>query len=75
MDSLELSMSQRFELEQQLRAIDTCSDIDELKSLTKQLCSALASQKAATNWVIKQSLGKPPSVEAYESRIKQQSQE
>lgn len=73
MDSLELTMSQRFELEQQLRAIDACSDIEELKSLTKQLCSALASQKAATNWVIRQSLGKPPSLEALEARGKQQS--
>lgn len=68
MDSFELTVSQRFELEQQFRAIDSCSNIDDLKSLTKQLCSALASQKAATNWVIRQSLGKPPSVEAYEAR-------
>lgn len=66
MNSLELSMSQRFELEQQLRAIDACSNIEELKSLTMQLCSALAEQKAATNWVMRQQLGKPPSVEEFE---------
>lgn len=75
MNSLEISMSQRFELEQQLRAIDACSNIDELKSLTKQLCSALAAQKAATNWVIRESLGKPPSVEAYEARKNNEFQE
>lgn len=61
MNSLELSITQKFELEQQIRAIDSCENIEELKSLSKQLCSALAHQKAATNWIIRESLGKPPS--------------
>lgn len=54
-------MSQRFELEQQLRTIDGCQNMEELKSLTKQLCSALMEQKAATNWAIRQALGEPAS--------------
>lgn len=60
-EHLELSMNQKFELEQQLRTIDACQNFDELKSLAKQLCSALMTQKAATNWAIRQALGEPPS--------------
>jgi hypothetical protein len=57
---MELSISQKFELEQQLRTIDSCEDAKELKNLCKELCSALMSQKAATNWAIRQALGEPP---------------
>lgn len=64
-----MSMTQRFELEQQLRAIDGCSDLEEIRKVAKQLATALMSQKAATNWIMRQTLGKPPSMVAYENRI------
>lgn len=69
---IEMSMTQRFELEQQLRAIDACTNLEEIREVAKQLASALMSQKAATNWIMKQTLGKPPSMVAYENRIQSQ---
>lgn len=69
---LELTMTQKFELEQMLRAIEACDNLEEIKSLAKQMASAYMTQKAATNWIIRQSLGKPPSMVAYENRIQSQ---
>jgi hypothetical protein len=53
-DALELSISQRFEIERFSRAIDATADPDDLKRIAKQLLQAWHTQKAATNWVIGQ---------------------
>jgi hypothetical protein len=55
--TLELSISQRFEIERFSRAIDATADPDDLKRIAKQLLQAWHTQKAATNWVIGQQLG------------------
>lgn len=56
-NSIELSVSQRFELERFTRAIDATADPDALRSIAKQLLQAWHTQKAATNWVISQQMG------------------
>ncbi len=59
--SMELSISQRFEIERFSRAIDATADPEDLKRIAKQLLQAWHTQKAATNWVIGQQLGVIPS--------------
>ncbi|MEB3318998.1 MAG: hypothetical protein VKO39_12785 [Cyanobacteriota bacterium] len=59
--SMELSISQRFEIERFSRAIDATADPEDLKRIAKQLLQAWQTQKAATNWVIGQQLGVIPS--------------
>ena len=58
---IELSVGQQFEIERFSRAIDATADPDELRNLAKQLLEAWHTQKAATNWVIAQQAGFPPS--------------
>ncbi len=58
--ALELSISQRFEIERFSRAIDATADPEDLKRIAKQLLQAWHTQKAATNWVIGQQLGLTP---------------
>jgi hypothetical protein len=58
---MELSISQRFEIERFSRAIDATADPEDLKRIAKQLLQAWHTQKAATNWVIGQQLGVIPS--------------
>lgn len=58
--TLELSVSQRFEIERFSRAIDATADPEDLKRIAKQLLQAWHTQKAATNWVIGQQLGVIP---------------
>jgi hypothetical protein len=58
---IELSVGQQFEIERFSRAIDATADPDELRNLAKQLLQAWHTQKAATNWVIAQQAGFPPS--------------
>ncbi|MFN7678147.1 MAG: hypothetical protein ACK5QW_06060 [Cyanobacteriota bacterium] len=57
---MELSVSQRFEIERFSRAIDATADPEDLKRIAKQLLQAWHTQKAATNWVIGQQLGVIP---------------
>lgn len=59
-NTIELSVSQRFEIERFTRAIDATADPDALRSIAKQLLQAWHTQKAATNWVISQQMGQPP---------------
>ncbi len=47
-------MSQSFEIERINRAIDETADPAQLQTIAKQLLQAWYSQKAATNWVIRQ---------------------
>jgi len=58
---IELSVGQQFEIERFSRAIDATADPDELRNLAKQLLQAWHTQKSATNWVIAQQAGFPPS--------------
>lgn len=61
-NTMELSMGQRFELEKMNRAIDSCTSVDELRSLAKTLTSAWMTQKAAIAWMIRQQLSRKPTV-------------
>jgi len=59
-EPLTLSLGQQFELERMSRAIDATADPQALRGLAKQLLQAWHSQKAATQWVMRQQLGAPP---------------
>lgn len=61
-EPLALSLGQKFELERMNRAIDATADPQALRGLAKQLLQAWHSQKAATQWVMRQQLGSPPSL-------------
>ena len=58
-EPLALSLGQQFELERMSRAIDATFDPQALQGLAKQLLQAWHSQKAATQWVMRQQLGNP----------------
>ena len=58
-EPLALSLGQKFELERMNRAIDATGDPQALKGLAKQLLQAWHSQKAATQWIMRQQLGNP----------------
>ena len=60
-EPLTLSLGQKFELERMTRAIDATGDPQALRGLDKQLLQAWQSQKAATQWVMRQQLGAPSS--------------
>jgi hypothetical protein len=60
-EPLALSLGQQFELERMTRAIDETADPKVLQGIAKQLLQAWQSQKAATQWVMRQQLGIPPS--------------
>ncbi|MEN9540976.1 MAG: hypothetical protein RLZZ459_1067 [Cyanobacteriota bacterium] len=59
-EPLVLSLGQQFELERMSRAIDATADLEELQGLAKQLLMAWHSQKAATEWVMRQQLNQAP---------------
>jgi hypothetical protein len=59
-EPLALTLGQKFELERMSRAIDATADPQALRGLAKQLLQAWHSQKAATQWVMRQQLGSPP---------------
>ena len=63
-EPLALSLGQKFELERMNRAIDATADPQALRGLAKQLLQAWHSQKAATQWVMRQQLGSPARVVA-----------
>jgi hypothetical protein len=56
-NSISLSLGQQFEVERMNRAIDAEGDPQVLRNLAKQLLQAWHTQKAATNWVMRQHLG------------------
>jgi hypothetical protein len=58
-EPLTLSLGQQFELERMNRAIDATADLEALQGLAKQLLMAWHSQKAATQWVMRQQLDGP----------------
>lgn len=59
---MELSTSQQFELERMRRTIDATTDPAALRELCRQLLHAWHSQKAATQWVMRQTLGRPSQI-------------
>ncbi len=59
-EPIALTLGQKFELERMSRAIDATTDPQVLRGLAKQLLEAWHSQKAATQWVMRQHLGAPP---------------
>ncbi len=59
---IELTLNQKFEIERFNRAIDTTADVDQLRDIAKQLLQAWHTQKAATNWAIRQQIGAPMSL-------------
>jgi hypothetical protein len=58
-EPLTLSLGQQFELERMSRVIDATADAHALRDLAKQLLQAWHSQKAATQWVMRQQLSSP----------------
>lgn len=63
-EPLALTLGQKFELERMTRAIDATGDTQALRGLAKQLLQAWHSQKAATQWVMRQHLDSAPKVVA-----------
>ncbi len=63
-EPLALSLGQQFELERMNRAIEATADPQTLQGIAKQLLQAWHSQKAATQWVMRQQLGAPPQIAA-----------
>jgi hypothetical protein len=61
-EPLALTLGQQFELERLTRVIDSTADLQSLQGLAKQLLQAWHSQKAATQWVMRQPLGSPPRI-------------
>jgi hypothetical protein len=61
-EPLALSLGQQFELERMNRAIEATADPQTLQGIAKQLLQAWHSQKAATQWVMRQQLGAPPKI-------------
>ena len=51
-----LTMTQQFEMERINRAIDSTADPEQLQIIAKQLLQAWQSQRAATDWVIRQQM-------------------
>jgi hypothetical protein len=58
-EPLALTLGQQFELERMSRAIDETGDLTALRGIAKQLLQAWQSQKAATQWVMRQQLAAP----------------
>ena len=56
-NAITLTLGQQFEVERMTRAIDAEADPQVLRNLAKQLLQAWHTQKAATNWVMRQHLG------------------
>jgi hypothetical protein len=65
-EPIALSLGQQFEIERMNRAIDATCDPEALRGIAKQLLHAWHSQKAATQWVMRQQLGGPSRVPSLE---------
>ncbi|QNI67076.1 hypothetical protein SynBMKMC1_00992 [Synechococcus sp. BMK-MC-1] len=50
--SMQLSLSQKFEVESLKRTIDATDNVQELRSLARELADLYMRQRAATAWVI-----------------------
>lgn len=56
---IELTTGQQFEIERFSRAIDATVDPEQLRRLAKQLLQAWHTQKAATQWMMRQQVAPP----------------
>lgn len=61
-DSMELTITQQFEIERMNRVIDNTTDIIALREVTKQIMQAWHLQRAATLWAYRQTLPLPSTV-------------
>lgn len=57
-DAIQLSISQKFEMEKMNRIIDNCTNIEDLRQVAKSMLSAWMVQKAATAWMIREQMGR-----------------
>lgn len=53
---LELSLSQSFEKERFLRVIEESNDVRELREISKVLLNGWFTQRAASQWIMKEAL-------------------
>lgn len=51
-----MTINQKFELEKISRVIDATADPQQLQQIAKQLLQAWQSQRAATDWAIRQQM-------------------
>ena len=51
-----MTINQKFELEKISRVIDATADPQQLQKIAKQLLQAWQSQRAATDWAIRQQM-------------------
>lgn len=65
-DPISLSLTQTFDMERFHRDIDSCTNLEELKELTKKLYTAWVTQKAACLWVMRQNHERLPSKDLLE---------
>lgn len=59
---LELSLGQSFEKERFTRAINESTDVKELKQIATVLLNGWFTQRAATQWVLKEALKNGPTI-------------
>lgn len=57
MEPIALTLGQKFEIEKFSREIDGSEDLQQLRSIAKDLLLAWKQQQAASAWVLKQSQG------------------
>ena len=75
MESLELSLAQKFELNRLSRVIDETTDVPSLQKIAKELLQAWQSQKAITAWVMRENLQNPPSIQFSPNEFTQNQQQ
>lgn len=59
-DKISLTTGQQFEIERMSRAIDNTTNVDALRQMCKMLLTAWHTQKAASEWLIRQNMSKRP---------------
>lgn len=59
---LELSLGQSFEKERFTRAINDSNDIKELRQIATTLLNGWFTQRAATQWILKEALKSGPTI-------------
>ena len=57
MEPIALTLGQKFEIEKFSREIDNSQDLQQLRSIAKDLLIAWQQQQAASAWAIRQSQG------------------
>jgi hypothetical protein len=62
MDPLSLNLTTQFEVTKYTRIIESTEDLETLRGFAKTLLQAWATQKAATQWVMRDALSAPPRV-------------